>query len=142
MRYPQPSTFAKDGLLPDPLIACLNAWQAIAREEKPVVCPLVFEGNHLLIRPHGAGKGQWRWVLNCPSFTLTVSRGRLNGVVAQVRFIAPYLWSSEDETYRQDIWPLLVNVSNFLSLFFTSGAELMDLQVSELHVCANVTGWD
>jgi hypothetical protein len=131
-------------LLPEYLVACLNAWQALAKEqEQPVSTPLEFEQAALQMYPHGAGRGQWRWLLTCPAFTLLVSRGRLNGVVAQVRFSSPYLWSSEDEeTRQQNIWPLVVKVRDFLSEFFTGGRDLMALQVSELHLCADLVGWD
>lgn len=147
VRYADPSGVpckGDDALLPDHLIACLTAWQAVAREQDgPVVTPLVFHDAALQIYPHGAGKGQWRWLLTCPSFTLAVSRGRLNGVVAHVRLSSPYLWSSEDTTtHRQDIWSLMVELHDFLSVFFTGGDDLMALQVSELHLCADVAGWD
>lgn len=134
----------EDALLPEPLMACLNAWQAVAREhEHPVATPVVFQGAHMQMYPHGAGKGQWRWLLTCPSLTLMVSRGRLNGVVAQVRFSSSYLWSSEDATtHAQDIWPCLVEVHDFLAEIFTGGRRLMALQVSEVHLCADLAGWD
>ena len=92
--------------------------------------------------PHGAGKGQWRWLLTCPSFNLTVSRGRLNGVIAQVRFAAPYLWSHEWPDHTQDIWTAIMAVKDFLLEVFRSESGRLHLQVSELHMCADIAGWD
>lgn len=133
-----------DALLPDYLIECLNAWQSLARErEEPVAMSgFTFEGAALLIYPHGAGKGQWRWLITCPSFTLTISRGRLNGVIAQVRFSAPYLWSHECLDHRQDIWAAIMTVKGFLLGLFGSESGRLHLQVSELHLCADLAGWD
>ncbi len=134
----------KDALLPDHLIECLNAWQAVAREqEQPVaMAGFTFASATLMMYPHGAGKGQWRWLIACPSFTLTVSRGRLNGVIAQVRFAAPYLWSHEWGDHRQDIWAAIMMVKNFLLALFRSESGRLHLQVSEVHLCADLTGWD
>lgn len=46
------------------LVEKLNTWknQAIAAEE-PVVVPWAFQGVHLQMYPHGAGRGQWTWLL-------------------------------------------------------------------------------
>lgn len=134
----------KDALLPDYLIECLNAWQAIAREkEEPVALPFTFQEAHLMMYPHGAGKGQWRWLIKCPFFNLTVSRGKLNGVIAQVRFSAAFLWSHEwPDTHEQDIWTPIMAVKHFLLALFGSESGRLHLQVSEIHLCADITGWD
>lgn len=130
-------------VLPDALIEKLNTWQAMAKErEEPVVTPLVFQDAALQIYPHGAGKGQWRWLLTCPAFNLLVSRGRLNGVIAQVRFSAPFLWSYEQTNLQQDIWTAVVAVHDFLFDFFGSASGLLHLQVSQVHLCADIAGWD
>ncbi|MGH2507599.1 MAG: hypothetical protein ACRDHZ_09400 [Ktedonobacteraceae bacterium] len=130
--------------LPEHVEERLNAWQTMAKErEEPVAVPLVFHEANLLIYPHGAGKGQWRWLFNCPAFKLYVGRGRLNGVVAQVRLAASYLWSCEDMgTLQQDIWPLIVEVGDFLTTLFGADVRAMHLQVSEVHLCADIAGWD
>jgi len=82
--------------LADELIDTLNLWQAQAREqEQPVPVPsLVFRGANLLMHPHGAGKGQWRWLLTSDLLNVCLSRGRLNGILAQVRLSARLLWSA------------------------------------------------
>src|SRR2546425_177330 len=50
--------------LDEQFIPVLNDWQAQAKtEEKPVAVPLAFKGQSFQIHPHGAGKGQWRWLL-------------------------------------------------------------------------------
>src|SRR2546421_9069851 len=45
--------------------------------------------------PHGAGRGQWRWLLMSDLINLCVSRGRLN-CVAMVRCSSEYLWSCQN----------------------------------------------
>ena len=43
------------------LVERLDAWKQAAIEvEGPMVVPWVFEGAHLQMYPHGAGRGQWR----------------------------------------------------------------------------------
>ncbi|HEU5375015.1 MAG TPA: hypothetical protein VFV38_06230 [Ktedonobacteraceae bacterium] len=144
VRYADESGKPADVILPDYLIECLNAWQAIAKEEEePVSTPLVFAGAAFQMYPHGAGKGMWRWLLTCPSFNLCVGRGKINGVVAQVRFAAPFLWSYElPGQHAQDIWTPLILVQDFLVEFFKPASGRLHLQVSALDLCADVTGWD
>src|SRR5258707_320927 len=134
-----------DALLPDYLIACLSAWQNKAREKDAPIAmsDFTYEHANLMMYPHGAGKGQWRWLIKCPSFALTVSRGRLNGVIAQVRFSAQYLWSHEwPENHTQDIWKPIKDVQAFLIDLFNPDFGRLHLQPSELHLCADMTGWD
>ena len=46
------------------LVERLDAWKQAAIEvEGPIVVPWVFEGANLQMYPHGAGRGQWRWLL-------------------------------------------------------------------------------
>jgi hypothetical protein len=128
--------------LPDSLIAQFNEWQALAREEEELVPvpSLCFNGATLVVYPHGAGRGQWSWIFDCPSFKLYVGRGKLNGVIAQVRFSALYLWSFFDKNDCQNIWSAIDEVSAFLCSFFHLPRVL--LQPSEVHLCADVAGWD
>jgi hypothetical protein len=129
----------------DEHIETLNAWQSQAREqEEPVPVPsLVFRGANLLMHPHGAGKGQWRWLLTSNLLTVCLSRGRLNGILAQVRFSARLLWSAETDTHAQDLWAVIEEVEAFLtSLLRTSVHPCVHLQVSEVHLCADIAGWD
>jgi hypothetical protein len=125
--------------LPDELVEQFNLWQEQAKQEEGVIpTPLCFDGETLMVHPYGAGKGQWKWLLTCPAFNLCVSRGRLNGIVAQVRFSSQYLWSCQDEG-KQDISIAMVAVFNFLNDVF---GPLLYFQVSEVHLCADVLGWD
>jgi hypothetical protein len=129
----------------DTQIDTLNNWQALAREkEEPVPVALIFKGANLFIHPHGAGKGRWRWLLTNDYLNLCISRGKLNGIIAQVRLSSLLLWSSEHpDTHDQDIWPLLREVEDFLtSLFWLGSSTRLHLQVSEIHLCADIAGWD
>jgi hypothetical protein len=115
-------------------VTVLNEWQEKARVvDEPVVIPLAFRGVSFLMHPHGAGKGQWRWLLTSSLLTLTISRGRLNGIVAQVRCSSEYLWSCESFA------DAVVEVTFFLCQFF---GDHLFIQVSEVHLCADVAGWD
>lgn len=124
----------------------LHEWQAQAREqEHPVPAPaVVFRGTNLLMHPHGAGKGQWRWLLTSDDLAICISRGRLNGILAQVRLSARLLWPSEDpRTHAQDLWTLLHAVESFLLFLFRTGpSSRLHLQVSEVHLCADIAVWD
>jgi hypothetical protein len=120
--------------LDEELAATLDEWQARAKEaEEPIASPWSFREARLFMAPHGAGKGQWRWLLTCPLLNVCLSRGRLNGIIAQVRFSSEYLWSKE---YPE---AALVEVHAFLGDLF--GPDIF-LQVSQVHLCADVMGWD
>lgn len=124
----------------------LNEWQTLAKEqEQPVPVPVVFKGANLLMHAHGVGKGgQWRWLLTNDYLNLCISRGRLNGIIAQVRLSSMLLWSFENpETHTQDLWSLLrILESHLTSLFRLDGSTRLHLQVSEIHLCADIAGWD
>ncbi len=119
--------------IPPELKEQLDAWKhaAIVAEE-PVPVPLVFEGASLHMYPNGAGKGQWRWLLRCESFNFLISMGRLN-CIAQVRLSSEHLWSC---AMLDDAW---LRVEMFLSNFFN---RRIYVQVSEVHLCADVAGWE
>jgi hypothetical protein len=120
--------------LDEELASQLDEWQARAKEaEEAIASPWSFREARLFIAPHGAGKGQWRWLLTCPLLNVCISRGRLNGIIAQVRLSSEYLWS---EDYPE---AALVHVHAFLGDLF--GPNIF-LQVSEVHLCADLTGWD
>src|SRR5881398_2718423 len=111
----------------------LDTWkQAAIEAEEPIVVPWVFEGAHLQMYPHGAGRGQWRWLLTSDLINVCISRGRLN-CVAMVRCSSEYLWSCS--TLEEAI----VKVNLFVYEVF--GCD-MYLQVSEVHLCVDVVGWD
>ncbi len=111
----------------------LDYLQASARQdENAVATDWSFNGALLFVEPHGAGK-QWRWLLTCRWLTLVVSRGKFNDVIAQVRFSSEFLWSCK---YTGDA---LYHVHTFLMSIF---GEYIHLQVSEVHLCADLTGYD
>ncbi len=86
----------------------------------------------LFVEPHGAGK-QWRWLLTSRLLNIAVSRGKLNDIIAQVRFSSEYLWS---QAWCGDA---LYKVHSFLMSIF---GKSIHLQVSEVHLCADVVGYD
>jgi hypothetical protein len=121
-------------LLDERFIPLLNDWQARAKvEEKPVPIPWVFQNVSFLMHPHGAGKGQWRWLLTSRFLNLALGLGKLNGIIAQVRCSSEYLWSCEDFATA------VVEVTAFLYDLF---GDHIALQPSEIHLCADIAGWD
>jgi hypothetical protein len=107
--------------------------QAQAHNE-PVATPWYFGGEPLLMQTHGAGRGQWRWLLTSPLFALCISRGRLKGhILAQVRLSSQYLWSHQTPGLA------LCDLEEFLITLFPYP---LHLQVSEVHLCADVAGWN
>jgi hypothetical protein len=124
----------RKGEITDVLLEKLEDWKKQAQEASELVATdWTFQGVRLLMRPNGGGRGHWQWLLISSLFNLSISRGRWNGGIAQVRFASAYLWSSAslEEAVR--------TVHRFLELFF--GMDLF-LQVSEVHLCADVVGWD
>ncbi len=119
--------------LDEQLAATLDDLQNAARNaETAVASDWSFMGVLLFVEPHGAGK-QWRWLLTSRYINVAVSRGRFNDLIAQVRFSSEFLWSQEctgDALYR---------VHDFLMGLF---GEHIHLQVSEIHLCADVVGYD
>src|SRR5713226_810100 len=111
----------------------LEDLQGAARtNEMAMISPWSFLGVSLFVEPHGAGK-QWRWLLTSRLLTLAVSRGTFNDIIAQVRFSSEFLWSQEwsgDALYK---------MHQFLISIF---GEHIHLQVSEVHLCADVVGYD
>jgi hypothetical protein len=112
----------------------LDEWQARAKEaEATIASPWSFCEARLLMAPHGAGKGQWRWLLTCPLLNVCISRGRLNGIIAQMRISSEHLWRKDTPEAA------FIEVHAFLGDLF---GPLIFLQVSEVHLCADVGGWD
>jgi hypothetical protein len=89
-------------------------------------------GVSLFVEPHSAGK-QWRWLLTSRLLNVTVSRGTFNDIIAQVRFSSEFLWSQD---WSGDA---LQKVHDFLMSIF---GERIHLQVSEVHLCADIVGYD
>jgi len=90
------------------------------------------QGVLLFVESHGAGK-QWRWLLTSRLLNIAVSRGKFNDIIAQVRFSSEYLWS---QAWCGDA---LCKVHCFLMSIF---GEYIHLQLSEVHLCADVVGFD
>ncbi len=106
--------------------------QEARKNEMAMISPWSFLGVSLFMEPHGAGR-QWRWLLTSRLLTLTVSRGTFNDLIAQVRFSSEFLWS---QAWCGDA---LFKVHTFLMSLF---GESIHLQVSEVHLCADVVGFD
>ena len=112
----------------------LDLWQEQAQQaEEAIASPWSFHQARLFIAPHGAGKGQWRWLLTSEQMTLCLSRGRFNGIIAQVRLSSDYLWA------QPSLPDAIAQIHSFLLAFFR---RAIHLQLSELHLCADVVGWD
>jgi hypothetical protein len=90
-----------------------------------------FAGEVLFIKPHGAGR-QWRWILHSPSVHVDAGWGRLTHIVAKARLSSAFLWEHEIGMALTLLYGFL---AEFLQVPFT-------LQVSEVHLCADVAGWD
>jgi hypothetical protein len=70
--------------------------------------------------------------LHCPSLHLDLGLGQRTHIVAKARLSAAYLWAN-------DIGDCLASVFAFLTEFL--GAEPY-LQVSEVHLCVDIAGWE
>ncbi len=111
----------------------LDGLQQQARfEEQALATDWVFQNTLLFLEPHGAGK-QWRWLLTCRYLSIAISRGKFNDLIAQVRFASEYLWLEEW------VGSALYHVHALLMMIF---GEQINLQVSELHLCADIAGFD
>jgi hypothetical protein len=118
--------------LDEGLVKLLDGWKQEAQgvhDEVPTT--LKFNKKLLLMCPNGGGRGQWPWMLKSRDITLYISRGQWNGI-ATVRFSSEYLWSSPSLT------DALIELQVFLDELFHN--ELY-LQLSEVHLCADVAGW-
>src|SRR4029077_3058543 len=100
-----------------------------AEEDLPT--PWQFAGEVLFIKPHGAGR-QWSWILHSPSVHVDVGLGKLTHIVAKARLSSAFLWEHEIGTALTLLYGFL---AEFLQVPFT-------LQVSEVHLCVDLTGWE
>lgn len=115
------------------LLEALEIWKRRAQDEgEPVTTPWAFQGMALQMRPNGAGRGHWQWLLFSRLVTVAVSRGKWSGGIAQVRLSSEYLWSSGDLEKALD------QVHTFLVGFL---GDRLFLQVSEVHVCVDLANW-
>jgi hypothetical protein len=118
--------------LDDALALRLDGWKKEAQEvHDDVPTSLVFNHKMLHMCPNGGGRGQWPWMLKSRDLTLYVSPGQWNGI-ATVRLSSEYLWSAGS------LVEVLVAVQVFVDELFH---EELYLQVSEVHLCADIAGW-
>jgi hypothetical protein len=92
---------------------------------------LAFVGEALFIKPHGAQR-HWRCILHCLSLHLEMGRGKYNHTIARARLAAAFLWEQ-----GFDVALML----RYAFLYDLVGHDFK-LHVSEVHLCANVAGWD
>src|SRR5262249_27354520 len=110
----------------------LDALKAASQEaDDDLPTRWTFAGETLSLKAHGAGR-QWRWILHCPSLHLDVGPGKLNGIVGKARLSSAFLWEHGPGLALATLYTFLVG-------FFGAGFAL---QVSELHLCCDVAGWD
>ena len=123
------------GPLPEGLAEELDRLKTIAQEAEDIVSTRwQFQGMTLFLRPNGSGR-QWRWVLFCGDhyLHLEVGKGKLNGICVKVRLSSLYLHSLNLGDIFNPIYAFLVD---FL------GGEAFTLQVSEVHLCVDIAGWE
>jgi hypothetical protein len=105
--------------------------EAAQQAEDDLATEWTFAGETLFIKPHGSQR-QWRWILQCPSLHLDIGRGKHNHVVGKARLASALLWEH--------------GPGNALSLLYTFLAHVFGegftLQVSEVHLCADLAGWE
>lgn len=124
----------RKGELNDTILGQLEQWKKEAQEaSESIATTWVFQRVHLLMRPNGAGRGHWQWILISRLLNISVSRGKWNGGIAQVRFSSEYLWSCAS------LYEAVKQVHRFLQEQFE--CEVF-LQVSEAHLCVDVAGWE
>ena len=121
-----------NGDFPDALAEQLEDLKRRSQEaEEDLPTPWQFAGEVLFIKPHGAGR-QWRWILHSPSIHVDVGLGKLTHIVAKARLSSAFLWEHEIGTALTLLYGFL---AEFLQVPFT-------LQVSEVHLCVDVAGWE
>jgi hypothetical protein len=64
------------------------------RRRKAVLIKIPWQllGQPLLIRPHGGGNAQWRWLLTCPDANFDLGLGEVNDICCRVRHFSELLW--------------------------------------------------
>lgn len=121
--------------LADETFMHLAALQQQARlAEKPIETRYAFNGACLMMYPNGGGmKSLWTFILRNDALEVKIGRGTRNGIIAKVRLSAEYLWSERDLPY------CIMCVHTFLMALFDAP---LALQVSEIHLCADLIGYD
>lgn len=121
------------GELPEATAQRLDQLQEAAKEvEQDVQSDWQFRGHALFLKPHGARN--WRWILACGDgyLHLDLGKGRLNGIIAKVRLSSFLL-------HEMGAGEALTAVYGFLASMLGEG---FTLQVSEVHICADIAGWE
>jgi hypothetical protein len=127
--------------LPDHIQDQLDVWQKAARKEyKPVPTSLTFSymyrssemvNQSLYMHPHG--HSPWSWLLTSDDVKVRFAPGTLNkGLFCQVTFSSHLLWMIGPDTAIVQLESML---SDYLGGFFHE-------QASEIHLCADITGFD
>src|SRR5262249_40020121 len=120
------------GNFPTELAEQLDGLKAASQEvESDLATPWTFEGETLYIKAHGSGR-QWRWILHCPSLHLDIGRGKLNHIIGKARLASVFLWAEGPDLALAKLYAFLV----------TLYGENFSLQVSEVHLCADIAGWE
>jgi hypothetical protein len=123
---------ARIGDFPDTLAHELDERKVQSQEmEEDLPTRFVFADETLYIKPHGAGR-QWRWILHSPSLHLDVGLDKLTHIVAKARLSSAFLWEHEIGTALTLLYGFLADVLQ---------APFM-LQVSEIHLCVDLAGWE
>src|SRR5262249_18457851 len=109
----------------------LDHFKQVSQEaDDDVPTPWTFAGERLYIKAHGSGR-QWRYILHCPALHLDVGRGSPNGIVGKARLSSGFLWEQGPDVALSVLYTFLVG-------FYGEGFAL---QVSEVHLCADIAGW-
>ena len=121
--------------LPDGIIELFNAYQDMARaEHEPIPTEMECNGQTLFIRPHGSDP--WSWLLFCGNqdIKLEMGYGKQTGhVFCRARFSSFLLHLDGPDA-------CISMVEDFFHSLL--GDTLYHKQVSELHLCVDVVGWD
>lgn len=110
----------------------LEALKRLAQEaEEDVATPWTFASQTLFVKPHGSQR-QWRWILHCPALHLDLGAGTRNHIVCKARLSALLLAERGSGDALYALHAFLVELL---------GGEGFTLQVSEVHLCADIAGW-
>src|SRR5260370_21606613 len=116
---------------PADLAAELDTLKQAAQEAKDDLPTCwAFAGETPFIKPHGSQR-QWRWILHCPSLHLDIGTGKHNHIAGKARLASAFLWEHGPDVALDRLYAFLVG-------FY--GTQDLRLQVSEVHLCADVAG--
>ncbi len=141
-KFAGPDEKPNGATLPAQVVEQLDAWQQEARKQhEPIATDLTFRfqvgetvtEQTVYMRPHGAGI--WSWLLYTPSqdVKLSLSTGMMQGhVFCQARFSSFLLNALGAEQ-------AMIEVESLLYGFM---GEMIYQQASEIHLCADIQGFD